>query len=355
MDYIDWRGDLSFSRETFCPIDPLIFTQLIYSPLENISPENYGKKVSELFPLIFPKGVPEGLNFSNQELFDLWKKVTESPRYGSMRLERFTGIYDTEKQIQFAAAVFSTEDAIMISFRGTDTTVIGWKEDFNMCFESPVPSQTEALKLLESIDFGGKDVYLCGHSKGGNLAMYAGTYCSRQNEITGIYSFDGPGFDDSTMETPQWAAIQDRIFSYLPEESIVGFLMGYCRKYTIVKSDSSGISQHNPFNWHVMGGRFIEASGNSFLSRFLNETMHDFLPTCSHDRRKLLVETLFKIVEVSQAENAQDIIGGLLAHPAELRQVFANLSEEDKKIFMELGKGFSESSGRSLRLLLKSL
>ena len=381
-DYIKWRGDLAFSKETLSPVDMLIFSQLVYTPLENIDVVDYGKPLRELYLSVYPDDAPGGSTFVNDDLFSLWQFVLESKRFGDVRLANFVSKFDAAQQMQFAAATFEYGDLIVVAFRETDTSVIGWKEDFNMGFESPIPSQVEAVAYVDALSafkplralkerhdasplpdekqrhaanslFAYKmQVYLCGHSKGGNLAMYGGAFCKHPGRIDGIYSFDGPGFDDEVLASKEWAAVKDKVFSFIPESSVVGLLLGYCPRYTIVKSDNIGILQHNPFFWHIEGGRFVEAPETSFSSRLFNGTMHNFLESCPKNQRRVLIETAFKVIEASGAATANDIISGIFKHLGEVRQILQNVPDEDKHALVEMGRIFAEAGNASLKSLL---
>ena len=379
-DYIKWRGDLALTQETVTAIDMLIFSQLVYTPLENINSQDYCKPLRSLYLSVYPDGAPGGSSFVNDDLFSLWQVVLESKRFGDVRLANFVSKFDTAQQMQFAAATFEYGDLVVVAFRGTDTSVIGWKEDFNMGFESPIPSQTEAVSYMNALfsvnpfaavgrDANQKSVlnslhavssllshktqiYLCGHSKGGNLAMYGGAFCKKPEKITGIYSFDGPGFDDEVLESKEWAAVEDKVFSFIPESSVVGLLLGYYRHYTIVKSDNIGILQHNPFFWHIEGGRFVEAPETSFSSRLFSGTMHRFLESCPKAQRRVLIETAFKIIEATGATNAMEIPSGLLRHMGEVRQILQSVPPEDKQALSEMGRIFAEAGSTSFSTLI---
>ena len=121
-DYIIWRGELAFSRETFSPIDMLIFSQLVYTPLENINPSDYGKTLRELYPSVYPNGAPGGSTFTNEDLFGLWKHVARSVRFGEARLEKFVSKFDASAEMQFAAATFSYRGTYIVAFRGNEVS-----------------------------------------------------------------------------------------------------------------------------------------------------------------------------------------------------------------------------------------
>ena len=344
-----------FCDETFSPVDMLIFSELVYAPLENIDSSCYGKKLSELQPLIYPDGVVTGTTFMNGELFHLWEQIVKCRRFADIRLVDFVSKFDVSDQMQFAAATFVFGDIMVIAFRGTDTSVIGWKEDLNMGYATPIPSQKEAVSYINSVSARKKVIYVCGHSKGGNLAMYGGAFCRHPNRIKAVYSFDGPGFNDEVLVSKEWANTVGKIYSYIPESSIVGMVLGYCCNYTIVKSDNVGIMQHNPFNWHIDAGQFVEASKTSFVSRLFSGTMQRFLASCPKEQRKVLVETAFKIIEVSGAQTAEEIPSAVFKNFNEIRRILQAVPEEDKQALAEMGRIFAEAGSSSLKMLVSRL
>ena len=354
-EYLKWRGDLVFCKETFSPVDMLIFSELVYSPLENVEPSCFGKKIGELFPLVYPDGVVSGTSSLDDELFYLWTQLRDYPRFADIRLVNFVSKFDTQQQMQFAAATFVFGDMMVIAFRGTDASIIGWKEDLNMGYETPIPSQSEAVAYIDSVSVRNKDIYLCGHSKGGNLAMYGGAFCKKPKRIKAIYSFDGPGFDDDILATNKWMATMEKVSSYIPESSIIGMILSHSCEYTIVKSDNVGIMQHDPFNWHIEAGRFEEVAETSFMSKLFRGTMQRFLASCPKEQRRVLVETVFKIIEASGATITNDIIPGLLRHLGGVKRILQEVPEEDKQALSQMGRIFADAGSTSFKLLMSKL
>ena len=354
-EYLKWRGDLVLCDETFSPIDMLIFSELVYTPLENIDPSCYGKKLSELQPLVYPEGLVNPTSFMDEELFYLWTQIIDYRRFADVRLVNFVSKFDVSNQMQFAAATFVFGKMMFIAFRGTDASIIGWKEDLNMGYETPIPSQTEAVAYIDSVSVRNKDIYLCGHSKGGNLAMYGGAFCKKPKRIKAIYSFDGPGFDDDVLASKKWMATMGKVSSYIPESSIIGMILSHSCEYTIVKSDNVGIKQHDPFNWHIEAGKFEEVADTSFTSKLFRETMRKFLVTCPTEQRRVLVETVFKIIEASGATITNDILPGLFKHLGDVRRILQEVPEKDKQALSQMGRIFADAGSTSFRLLMSKL
>ena len=193
IDYLDWRGDVPFSAAPFNPVDNLILSQFSYISLDGIAPGTMREVVSELIKL--------GRVHDNN--LKLSKRLAESRRFGSARVSHSMELFDPKLEMQFGALVVDTDDgATCVAFRGTDATLVGWKEDLNMSFSEEVPSQGAAVQFLnDGLRENTRPLRVMGHSKGGNLAVYASAMCRRdiQDRIVAIYNNDGPGLCDSVM------------------------------------------------------------------------------------------------------------------------------------------------------------
>ena len=186
--------------------------------------------------------------------------MADTVRFGDIRMHHFISLTDEDEELQFSATCYDLPDGTLcIAFRGTDGTLVGWREDFNMSWQSVVPAQEAAVYYLEkAAELDDRPLCLVGHSKGGNLAAYAAA-CSRpevQDRLKAVYSFDGPGMSPDIFQSEGYQRVVDRIHSFVPQTAIVGMMMEYHRKYTVVKSDASGIAQHDPLTWQVYGPRF---------------------------------------------------------------------------------------------------
>ncbi|MBS7387883.1 MAG: DUF2974 domain-containing protein, partial [Eubacteriales bacterium] len=249
MDYIQWRGDLTFSERPFNEVDGLIFAELSYVDYSNIVPNTVVegitlKRAAEEYFLKYPDSrgrlgivVPDSIH-------DLLRAAGNSERFGSVVLSGYVAETSEEKEEQFSAVTFTIGDGIRcIAFRGTDDTIVGWKENFNMCYMFPVPAQSDAANYLNMVaaDWN-KDLIITGHSKGGNLAVYAAAYClpEAQEHITAVYNFDGPGFPTSQITLENYGRIRGLMTTLLPEADIVGILLDHEDQYHAVKSNAVG-------------------------------------------------------------------------------------------------------------------
>ena len=235
FDYLDWRGDVPFNIDPFNEVDALALCELVYTPFDSLVPgPGIKEKISieDLNKKFFEKFTEEGL-MARTAMTKLapfiMPKMANSKRFGGMKLAGFVNDVDAKKQTQFAVCSFYLPDGtIFVAFRGTDDTLVGWKEDFNMCFSEGTGGQLQAADYLNT-NFARtmKKLRIGGHSKGGNFAVYGSTFCRGhiQDSILEVYNFDGPGFIPEVLKKPAYKAMINRVHKFIPEESIIGMLM----------------------------------------------------------------------------------------------------------------------------------
>lgn len=239
--------------------------------------------------------------------------LASNPRFRTLTLHDYISVFDERKENQFAAITFTYKDQFSyIGFRGTDTSITGWKENFNMACTSPVPAQTQALHYLEGVAPKLPDkIYLGGHSKGGNLALYAALKASPeiQDRIVTVFDHDGPGFKKGAISNSEWDAVKGKVRRTIPNESIVGMLMFCPIEPTIVQAQEHGFDQHSVFNWDVnstMDG-FIQADKLNDSAQFFDEVFTEWLSQYSDKEATAIVNALFKAIEVSGITNATEV------------------------------------------------
>lgn len=329
FDYLYWRGDLPADRAAFNPVDGLILSWFVSLPLRGSLPGTLGEAAMQL------QAEGEALRFA--------RMLAESPRFREMRLMYFSEKFSEEEQMQFAAVTVLTGDArAFIAFRGTDSTLVGWKEDFNMAFSDSVPAQREAV---DYINFVGRKLRLPlrigGHSKGGNLAVYGASLCDRgiQQRIGRVYNFDGPGLSPAVMSSAGHIALSPRIETYLPESSVVGILLERSAGYHVVKSDAVGAMQHVPYSWQVEpeGFRLLDELG--WQSLYADRTIRDWLGGMSNESRKVFVNALYEIVESTDARTVDQIGEDWQKSGWKMLGAFAELDLRTKAaLFVSLGR-----------------
>ena len=302
IDYVKEYGDRTWEEFSMNDVDSLVLCQLAYLKFDGLVPGIRENKASVTLKDISIHADYEKLyaderyEKSNRALFE---SVLHSRRYANLRLNCYINIIEKEWETQFSAVTFLLEDgSLYIAYRGTDETIIGWKEDFNMAFLDQVPGQAYSVKYLNMVT--GKlrnPLYLGGHSKGGNLAVYAAAFCAQevQRRIDTVWCNDGPGFLPETLQSPGLSAVRDRIRSLLPRSSVVGVLLSHNWEITTVESSAVGALQHNALTWQVLGPSFVRAEGLSRSSRQVDKTFHTLLLELAPEQRRQLIDDVFSV------------------------------------------------------------
>ena len=303
LDYILWRGDIPLDAVPVGEVDGLILAQLAMMRWERGLGEGESATVSALYPKM--NEPPVSVGFTGESDQKLLKLAAESVRFGSLPIGDFASTFDAERGMQFAAVTFRLPDGtLFVAFRGTDNTIVGWREDFNLAFSRPVPAQEAARTYLTRI----MELYpgpfrLGGHSKGGNLAMYAAATVgdALRERVMAVYNFDGPGFSDRMNDAELYRRIQGMLHTFLPQGSIVGLLLAHPEEYAVVRSDNVSILQHDPYSWQVLGPCFIRMPELSRDSARFDLAFSRWLGAVDEASRQLLVDTLFSVLEATRA------------------------------------------------------
>lgn len=319
FDYLDWRGDLTFDEAEFNEVDSMILAWLSYAALDGIVPAECSEtdsvtieEAAEKFLKTHDvnKLLKEHVSFTKSSVIML-QKLAASPRFKTLKLTGFVNKIDYKKETQFCAmTVLMQRNRYAVVFRGTDENLISWKEDFNMSFLPVIPAQNMALSYLEGVAerIRGK-FYVCGHSKGGNLAVYAGVRASyrARRKILEIYNHDGPGFYDLNSLGDAYVEMLPKIHSFVPETAVVGMLLEKVGEHKVVKSNNKGLLQHDAMSWEVLGTKFVTVEHISDTSRMVNDILKNWLRETTNEERETFVDTLYKVLDASQARNLDDL------------------------------------------------
>lgn len=319
LDYLDWRGDLTLAQSPFNEVDNLILAELSFLDFGGIVPgPGQGKSVglrtaADLFFQRFPAGEKIDMGVLVPDAIpDMLRKMAVSQRFRDMRLNCFTDILDEEQASQFAALTIETGDGLVyLSFRGTDDTLAGWKEDLHLACMPEVPSQKLALAYTQDVArrYPRRGLRLGGHSKGGNLAVYAGVYApvAIQRRIAAIYSNDGPGFHQELLNLPEHSRVEDRIFSIVPKSSVVGMMLEHEEDYAVVDSTQVGLMQHDGFSWVVLGDRFVKLRSVTRRGHLHDLVLKEWVRGMSISQREKFVDGLFAVLTASGAATLTDL------------------------------------------------
>lgn len=329
FDYIRWRGDLSFTQDPPNSVDALIFSSLAYI--------SYGGRVEAdpYTPVYLRTAAEEYFALADHEDrvrvrndLDLLHAAASSVRFGFTKLYLYRDLLIPEQETQFAAVTFLLDDgSAFLAFRGTDYSLVGWKEDFNMSFQQTVPAQRLALQYTREVAAEYlMPLRLGGHSKGGNLAVFAAARSSPmlQQRILEVYNNDGPGFTQYMMGDPGYLAMVPRIKTYIPQSSVIGMLLEHEEPYTVIKSKSISLLQHDPYSWELMGKELEPMREVTESSQFLDSTIKTWFAEMSNQERNQLVDVMFTLLGTDGVENALDIF-----HPRNTLKYIKTLATDD--------------------------
>ena len=309
LDYIMEYGDYTFEEKPLNEVDSLVLCQFAYLKLDGIVPLVTEHKKSVNLQYIHDHADFEKLfadtrfEKENRELF---LAMLASKRFRGIKLNCYINIVEPEWETQFSAVTYILNDGILyLAYRGTDETIVGWKEDFNMAFLDPVPGQAFAMKYINMVT--GKlrqKFYVGGHSKGGNFAVYAALSCvkSVQDRIIYVYNHDGPGFRPEVMERLDYKSLENRVVRILPHSSLVGILFSHTdNTYQVVESKTFGLLQHDPFTWLVEDDHFVKVKDIYRARKFSGNTLNEWILSLNEEQVRLFVETLYTIISASEA------------------------------------------------------
>jgi len=339
FDYLAWRGDLSFGNAPLCPVDSLILSMLAYMGLEEVvsdDPREEPIRLADVAKRYFL--LPRGQGDGNHER--LLREMAASVRYGSLRLFAATKVIDRADGIQFGAvSLLLPGQNMFVAFEGTDDTLVGWKEDFRMSYECPVPAQLRAVSYLQSVAaaYPMRRMFVGGHSKGGNLAMYASVFGGEacRYRIRTVYNHDGPGFCDATIHTPEYLELRDRIRTYMPQSSIVAVLLEHDTNYRVVKSTNKGLMQHDPYSWELVGTEFVYAAERTAFGHKTEAIIDGFVNDLSPERKRRFCEALFSVLEASEQDTISGIGGNMKQSLKNIMRAYGDLSDEMRTVLAE--------------------
>lgn len=299
--YLKWRGDLRFTERPFCEVDNLVFSEIVYYDLAGIVPTaEEGGSISMADAAQKLLGLERKTMATGGPGDNMLKLLAHCQRFGHVRLSRFVQIIDRGREIEFAAVTFSLEDGSdYIAFRGTGDLLVGWREDFSMSF-SRVPAQDQAAAYLQqTLAETGRPAYVGGHSKGGNLALFAAMECPGplQPQITTVYSNDGPGICNELLDEEKYRQVEKKLVQYVPAFCIFGNLFQRGRPGKIVASSEKGMMQHEAMSWQVEGDRFCEQPCFLPECQTLNQIFDTWIESATMEQRKAFVNDFFDTLE----------------------------------------------------------
>ena len=347
LDYIKEYGKYSFREMPMTEVDSLALCQLSYLKFDGMVPgvrENLSSVTLESlkahpdYEKLFADVRYEEVNRA------LIEGMLAGKRYSNLKLNCYVNMVEKESEMQFSAITYILNDGtVYIAYRGTDETIVGWKEDFNMAFRSPVPGQEYSVGYLNTVaERIHCPFYVGGHSKGGNLAVYSAMNCRPdiQERIIRVFSMDGPGFRPEVLKAGNYDAIADRVTKILPHSSLVGMLFESDMHFQVVESKTFGLMQHDPYTWLVEGDHLKHVDDIYESRKQMDNTLNTWILSLDEKQLRIFVDTLFQVISASQADN-------LIDFTAEWRQSM-------NRIIAAL-KGLDPDTTKALKAVIKAL
>lgn len=339
IDYLAKYGDVTFDELPFGEVDALILSQFSYLKLENVIPRL--KVHSEALSMAEIADKMEEAEVFSDERYEqdnraLWQGMMSGRRFGTMSCNYLADETDDTIAVQFCAfTVFLQGYMPIILFRGTDETIVGWKEDFNMAFAKPIPGQRMALMYVNQVSLRlDGEFTIAGHSKGGNFAVYSAMAAAGdvRERIASVYSFDGPGFRSEILEENHYAEIADKISKYIPKSSLVGLILENSEDYEVVNSSVvGGALQHNPYTWLVDDTAFTRLDDVHLGAKVRNQSLNQWVNDLSEGQLQVLVDSLFHVIEAAGVETTTEISADMKKSAMNMIKATADIDDETRK------------------------
>lgn len=372
MNMLDYLATefATFDEKPFNPVDSAILSQFCMVRCEDIVPalrerksfRGLGTAVQNLLPN--SRNAVRFIDLLRAERYedmftglipgrvkDNLLALAASPRFRDVTIRDYLSLFDTERQTQFAAVTFVYQkEFAYVGFRGTDTSITGWRENFNMACSMPVPAQEQAARYLKTVAPKlPRRLFVGGHSKGANLALYAALKATPavQDRIERVYSHDGPGFKAGTFSAADWARLDGRVHRTVPQESVVGMLMESHATPLVVKSDEHGLMQHSPFSWEVAGDDFVYLDDLADSAKFTDAVFSEWLSRYSDDEAEKVVDALFQAIEAAGVQNATEVFFGGPKTVALVTEAAKKIDEDARATLTAALGAFAEIAART--------
>lgn len=338
FDYLKWRSDLSFSKCRVNELDMALFSQIIlipYSlhiemPMSKTEDSITIKELSQLVEYNKENFVKKMGLINPPQILDILIEMGKSHRFQDLVISNYESDICTNREIQFTTfCIDLDEHTRVIVYSGTDDTIIGWKEDFNMMFTFPTPAQETALKYLKRYSED-KEVYIVGHSKGGNLAMYSTLHVKQEifDKIKKVYCFDAPGISVDIDETEEEMNRFKKIYGYVPQTSIIGRLFNHYEKERVVSSTNLGLYQHDLLSWEVSVNKFKRIDKRDKDSEHIENKISKMLATMSPVMKEEFVEIGYGLFMRTKAETLTDLNN----RKSQVVKQYMNIKKEERKV-----------------------
>lgn len=349
IDYLYEYGKYTFSQEPLNEVDSLILSQLVYLNYEQYVPgiEDGSAPVS-IQTIYHDPGWEKILDnyWYRESNLELFTAAAESARFGTLKMNYYINIIDEADEVQFSAMTYVLVDKnVYIAYRGTDASIVGWKEDCNLALSRPLHSQRLSREYMNRVagNIAGK-FYAGGHSKGGNLAVYAAMNCSdrTRDKLIRVYNNDGPGFRPEILQSGCYEKIADRVVKFIPQSSVVGMILESQNHYEIVESKSIGMLQHNVYSWKVEDKAFVRAGRRKETTHFWDAAMNEWILSLTEEEIHSFIDTLYDVVSASEAKDLLEMRGDWKKSLQGMVEALQGIDENTRKALQKMVRSLFE-------------
>lgn len=360
VSYVRRQQENTFFDVPFNEVDALVLSQFIYLKLDGIIPTVSEKKES-----VYLYEIADNMDYDKvfaderyrKDNIELFEAMADSKRYRRMQMNYFSDIVSVLAETQFSAmTVFLEDGPKVVIYRGTDETMVGWKEDFNMCFKEPVTGQSLSAMYLQQVsELIDGEFIVSGHSKGGNFAVYASMNVKEeiQDRIKNVFSFDSPGFRPEILESVDFNKIKDRIIKYLPQSSVFGMLFQSKENYQVVECFSVGLLQHNPYKWQIEENEFKKVEKLDKTSLFLNETFNEWLFGLEDEELQAFTEIWYNVMQEAKITTMLEVTRDPGKALGQIIDAIRETDDKTKEMAKELAHGLVEVAKENIRYYAK--
>ena len=361
LDYLKEYGDYTLEEKAFNEVDSLVLCQFAYLKFDGIVPAvGEDKPAVSLYQLKYHENydhlyADERYREDNTALY---LGMYHSDRFRNLIIINYVNQIDLDTETQFSAVTFRLPNGIYyVAYRGTDETIVGWKEDLNLAFSEPVEGQKLSVDYLNRTaeDINGS-FYVGGHSKGGNLATYACMNCNAQvrSRIKAIYDHDGPGFRPEVKERGAYDEIEDRIHKTIPHSSLVGMILYSDGVYRVVESKTLGLAQHNPYTWLVKDDHFQIVDEVYAGRKFLDESLNQWILSLTQEEMHTFVDTFYQVVLASETDNLIDFTANWFQSIQKIGAALTKIDPRTGKAIVQIMKSLFEITSLNAKERVKS-
>ena len=348
MEYIRDFGNLTFEEKPFCDMDNIALCEAFYMDIERAAPNHFedepmpfDEMARKMFELNGNKNVPMGL-ILDKSVSEVVMAMGKTKRFSEVKVTACHAVYSVDPPIQFDAGTFILPDGTkVITYRGTDDTLVGWYEDTMIMTNKKMPSNDLAAAYLTEADEKFKDggFIVTGHSKGGNLALYAAALLPEElmDRVAHVWDLDGPGFAPEVMSLDLIEKIDPKTTKVIPEYDVIGRIMEVKISDTkVIVSSNMGILEHNIASWCVDHGRLGLSEVQEPKENVMDATLRNWIESIPFDDRAVLIDELYEAAAASGAENLEDMAAGGIAGLEAILSKVKGFSDETKRSLAEL-------------------